>query len=197
MESYMISMQWRVRAALAVLSCALVAGCDDGSDAPRTATPPSTAPAASSTPPASSGGPASAAVTADLAAVATRLGTAYTARAKFTEAMAKGTTLSAADTQAYWKACADTASISDEIDQITRKNPRWKRQMTEAMTSHAKSAIIRNTKASRALDAARKSGSAGKPAGPPPADLAAIIQKHGMVEMRVKGMMPYTKQEME
>ncbi len=188
----MLHREWIARAATAALSCCALMACNGSDDAtpppPTPAVPTATAPPSAQAPPAPN---------ADIVGVATRLGAAYAARAKFVEAMAKGATLSAADTQSYWQASADAASICDEIDRYTRKNPRSKRQMTEALEKYAKASIIRNTKASSALDKARKAGSGGKPASPAPADLAATINKHGMVEMRVKGMMSYRKDEME
>ncbi len=176
-----------------VLAASVIAaaGCDSGDTTP----PPQAArPSAPANAPPASTGPT---VTADLPKISKELADAFLLRAIAKTAMASGKTLSAAESTGLWQAQADTARICNDISQMVKQNPRWKRQVTEALEKYTKAQIIKERKAAKALDAARKKGTAGKPTGTPPEDLMKVAQKHGMAEMQVLGMMSYTKAEMD
>ncbi len=178
-----------------LLTCAylsaLVTGCDGGDDSP----PPSPAPAK----PAASAQAASTAppMTVDINKIAADLGAAYKTRATLTAKMTKGQNLDAAECTELYTAMEQCAKISQDICDLLRKTPRWQRQITESLEKNAKSSIIANTKAENAYAKAKKSGRVGAASAPCPANIKALVEKYSMSEMRVKGLMPYTKSEME
>lgn len=136
-------------------------------------------------------------ITVDLTKIASELAATYAVQATLIESMAKGRNLTAAETEKYWASKGDAARQCDEICQMLRKNPRWQRQMTAALEANTKQRIIQVSKCTKSFDAARKNGSAGKPASAPPEAVVTAMNKFGMSEVRVKGFMPYTKKEME
>ncbi len=121
----------------------------------------------------------------------------YATQALILESLASGKTISASDSQGFYDAQASAARACNDIVLMLRENPRWKRQVTEALEKYTKSRIIKEKKAKVAFDAARKSGKAGKLTGSPSSESQQAIQKYMMAEMQVKGMMSYTKAEME
>ncbi len=170
----------------------VLTGCGGGDDASSSAgaTPaPSkpTGPTATPAPP----------MTVDINKIASDLGAAYKTRADCYASMVKGKSLDAKQTADFYAAMESCAQISQDICEMMKKTPRWQRQITQALETNTKSSIIALTKAEKAYTKAKSSGSVGKTAGGCPPAIAAVIEKFSMSEMRVKGLMPYTKAEME
>ncbi len=178
--------------ALLVALSLLVAGCG-GDDASQSAPPP----IAATTKPAGAVATPAPPITVDINKIASDLGAAYKTRATCYAKMTKGQSLDAAQSTEFYLAMESCAQISQDICDLMKKNPRWQRQITEALEKNTKSSIIALTKAEKAFAKAKSSGSVGGAGGPCPANIAATISKYQMSEMRVKGLMPYTKSEME
>lgn len=173
-----------------------LAGCggDDASSSSDTSAP---APKPTSQKPAGAVATPAPPITVDINKIATDLGAAYKTRANCYAKMTKGQSLDAAQSTEFYVAMESCAQISQDICDLMKKNPRWQRQITEALEKNTKSSIIALTKAEKAYSKAKSSGSVGKVGAPCPANIAATIEKYTMSEMRVKGLMPYTKSEME
>ncbi|MSR69565.1 MAG: hypothetical protein EXS17_04385 [Phycisphaerales bacterium] len=183
--------------ALLIVLSFMISGCGGGDGAADSSPSAATTPRATSPKPAAGLVTPAAPITVDLNKIASDLGAAYKTRATCYAKMTKGQTLDAAQSTEFYKAMESCAQISQDICDLMKKNPRWQRQITEALEKNTKSSIIALTKGEKAYAKAKTSGKVGGAGGPCPANIAATISKYQMSEMRVKGLMPYTKAEME
>ncbi|MSQ90300.1 MAG: hypothetical protein EXS01_02745 [Phycisphaerales bacterium] len=171
---------------------ALPVGC--GEDDPASSPPTKNSPAeraktSAATPPV---------VTIDLLKFTTQIGTAYQVQADAWTKMAKGTSLTAEETLAYFESQRSAAEaalvLSDNVD----KHPRWQRQVSEALTANAKKGIIAQMRSERAFAKAKKSGKVGTMTGQCPADVKKYIADNHLVIARiVHTMLSYSKDELE
>lgn len=180
-------------AVLALSICIAIVGCEGGDDSSPTRetdgedyTTPPNRPAIA--PPV---------ITADLNKMASDFGGAFQVQADTLNMMADGKTLNAQQSTAYFKAQENGVKFSIVISDMLEKNPRWVRAMTEALEKSGKTGIIALSHAEKALQKAKQSGKAGTNPAKCPPDIAKFIAEKGLAIARVRGMMRYSKSEME
>ncbi len=175
-----------------LLACCLVLGCSGGEESEEMEvaegdtmyTPPSKPTVA---PPV---------VTVDMARYARDFGASFQTQADAVDKMAQGSTLSIADSDAYCKAQEQMARLALEMNDILQKNPRWQRAMTEALEKEGKAGIIAMYHAENALKKAKSSGKSGRATGKCPDEVTKLVADNQLIINRIRGLMPYSKDEM-
>lgn len=142
-------------------------------------------------------GPTPPVITVDLVQICTKLGVAFQGRADGVSMMAQGKTLNAQQSASYFQSMMDVATISKEISDMLQKNPRWQPPTTKALEVHTKAGIIALYHAENALKKAKQAGRAGSTTGKCPADIAKFVADNDLIISRVRGLMPYSKSEMD
>lgn len=135
-------------------------------------------------------------VTVDMAKYAREFGASFQVQADAIDKMAKGNTLSIAESDAYCKAQEQMARLAIEMNEILQKNPRWQRAMTEALEKEGKSGIIAMYHAEKAMKQAKSSGKAGRATGKCPDEVTKLVGDQQLIINRIRGLMPYSKDEM-
>ena len=135
-------------------------------------------------------------VTVDMAKYASEFGASFQAQADAVDKMAQGKTLSIAESDAYCKAQEQMARLAIEMNAILQKNPRWQRAMTEALEKDGKPGIIAMYHAENALKKAKSSGKAGRATGKCPDEVTKLVGDNHLIINRIRGLMPYSKDEM-
>ena len=135
-------------------------------------------------------------ITVDLTKFATDFGASFQVQADSLEMMASGKTLNAQQSTAYFEAQNNTAKIAVQLSDLLQKNPRWQRATTEALEANAKKGIIALYHAEKALKKAKDSRSAGSTTGKCPAEISKYVNDQYLIVTRIRGLMPYSKDEM-
>ena len=135
-------------------------------------------------------------ITVDLTKFATDFGASFQVQADSLEMMASGKTLNAQQSTAYFEAQNNGAKIAVQLSDLLQKNPRWQRATTEALEVNAKKGIIALYHAEKAFKKAKDSRSAGSTTGKCPAEISKYVNDQYLIVTRIRGLMPYSKNEM-
>lgn len=170
----------------------LCVGCEESEDATYT-TPPNASTTDGKKP---NQGFAPPVITVDLTKFATDFGASFQVQADSLEMMASGKTLNAQQSTAYFEAQNNSAKIAVQLSDLLQKNPRWQKATTEALEANAKKGIIALYHAEKALKKAKDSRSAGSTTGKCPAEISKYVNDQYLIVTRIRGLMPYSKDEM-
>ena len=136
-------------------------------------------------------------ITVDLGKISTDLGVAFQTQADGLLMMAKGNTLNAQQSSAFFESQNTTAKISRDILMMLEKNPRWQRATSEALASNTKPAILDLMRAEKSFEKAKSAGRAGSFTGQCSLETKKNIQNNEQVVRGVRGILSYSKIELD